>query len=50
MSGIPNWAPVETYAHAKACAELFKANRERIVGIVVILPNLATKKVWQIPF
>jgi L-fucose isomerase-like protein len=27
---------VETYAHAKACAELFKSNRERIVGILVV--------------
>ncbi len=35
---------VETYAHAKACADLFKANRERIVGIVVILPNFGDEK------
>ena len=25
---------VETYAHSKACAELFKANRDRIDGIL----------------
>ncbi len=35
---------VETYAHAKACADLFKANRERIIGIVVILPNFGDEK------
>ncbi len=35
---------VETYAHAKACAELFKANRERIVGILVVLPNFGDEK------
>ena len=31
---------VETYAHAKACAELFKANGGRMDGILVILPNM----------
>lgn len=35
---------VETYAHAKACADLFKTNRERIVGIVVVLPNFGDEK------
>jgi len=35
---------VETYAHAKACAELFKANRERIWGILVVLPNFGDEK------
>lgn len=35
---------VETYAHAKACADLFKANRERMIGIVVILPNFGDEK------
>jgi L-fucose isomerase-like protein len=35
---------VETYAHAKACAELFKANRERIEGILVVLPNFGDEK------
>lgn len=35
---------VETYAHAKACADLFKANRERIVGILVVLPNFGDEK------
>ncbi len=35
---------VETYAHSKACAELFKANRERIDGILVVLPNFGDEK------
>ena len=35
---------VETYAHAKACADLFKANRERIDGILVVLPNFGDEK------
>lgn len=30
---------VETYEHAKACAELFKVNRDTIDGILVVLPN-----------
>ncbi|MBC8508794.1 MAG: L-fucose/L-arabinose isomerase family protein [Anaerolineales bacterium] len=35
---------VETYAHAKACADLFKANRDRIEGIIVVLPNFGDEK------
>ena len=35
---------VETYDHAKACADLFKANRERIDGILVVLPNFGDEK------
>lgn len=35
---------VETYAHAKACAELFKANSGRIDGILVVLPNFGDEK------
>jgi L-fucose isomerase-like protein len=35
---------VETYAHSKACAELFKANRECIDGILVVLPNFGDEK------
>jgi L-fucose isomerase-like protein len=35
---------VETYAHAKACAELFRKNRERIDGILVTLPNFGDEK------
>jgi len=35
---------VETYVHAKACADLFKANSERIEGILVVLPNFGDEK------
>jgi|WetSurMetagenome_2_1015567.scaffolds.fasta_scaffold22368_3 L-fucose isomerase-like protein len=35
---------VETYAHSKACAELFKSNRERIDGVLVVLPNFGDEK------
>jgi len=35
---------VETYAHAKACADLFKANRDRIEGVLVVLPNFGDEK------
>jgi L-fucose isomerase-like protein len=35
---------VETYTHAKACAELFRANRGRINGILVVLPNFGDEK------
>jgi L-fucose isomerase-like protein len=33
------YGAVETYEQAKVCAELFKRNRDRIDGILVILPN-----------
>ncbi len=35
---------VETYEDAKKCAELFKKNREKISGILVILPNFGDEK------
>ncbi|NTU75556.1 MAG: fucose isomerase, partial [Anaerolineaceae bacterium] len=35
---------VETWAHAKACAELFKKNAEKIDGILVCLPNFGDEK------
>ncbi|HEX9013981.1 MAG TPA: L-fucose/L-arabinose isomerase family protein [Anaerolineaceae bacterium] len=35
---------VETYAHAKRCAELFRQNRDRIDGILVVLPNFGDEK------
>ena len=35
---------VETYAHAKACVDLFKANRDRINGVLVVLPNFGDEK------
>jgi L-fucose isomerase-like protein len=35
---------VQTYEHAKACADLFKVNRDKIQGILVILPNFGDEK------
>ena len=35
---------VETWEHAKRCADLFRANRDRIQGVVVCLPNFGDEK------
>src|SRR5580698_34861 len=35
---------VETWQHAVQCAELFRANRSRIDGILVCLPNFGDEK------
>ena len=35
---------VETYADAKKCAELFKKNRDEIIGIIIVLPNFGDEK------
>ena len=35
---------VETWEHAKLCADLFKKNAERIDGILVVLPNFGDEK------
>jgi L-fucose isomerase-like protein len=35
---------VETWSHAKRCAELFKQHRERIDGVLVTLPNFGDEK------
>ncbi|MHA1282382.1 MAG: L-fucose/L-arabinose isomerase family protein [Promethearchaeota archaeon] len=35
---------VETYEDAKKCAKLFKENRKKIGGIIVILPNFGDEK------
>jgi len=35
---------VETYTDAKKCAELFKINKENIIGIIIILPNFGDEK------
>jgi L-fucose isomerase-like protein len=35
---------VETYEHAKICADLFKAHRDEIDGILVVLPNFGDEK------
>lgn len=35
---------VETYSDAKKCAELFKKNKEKISGVLVVLPNFGDEK------
>ncbi len=35
---------VETWTHAKICAELFKKHADRIDGILVVLPNFGDEK------
>lgn len=35
---------VETYTHAKVCAELFRKHRDRIDGVLVSLPNFGDEK------
>jgi L-fucose isomerase-like protein len=35
---------VETWSHAKACGELFRAHRDRIDGVLVCLPNFGDEK------
>jgi L-fucose isomerase-like protein len=35
---------VETWAHAKACADLFRQHRDRIDGVLVCLPNFGDEK------
>ncbi|WP_321475814.1 L-fucose/L-arabinose isomerase family protein [uncultured Paludibaculum sp.] len=35
---------VETWAHARRCADLFRANRDRIQGVLVTLPNFGDEK------
>ncbi|MDP0501146.1 MAG: L-fucose/L-arabinose isomerase family protein [Verrucomicrobiota bacterium JB022] len=35
---------VETHADARACAELFRANRDKIGGVLVCLPNFGDEK------
>jgi L-fucose isomerase-like protein len=35
---------VETWAHSKACAELFKKHREEIEGVLICMPNFSDEK------
>ena len=35
---------VETYADARQCAELFRRHRDRITGVLVVLPNFGDEK------
>jgi L-fucose isomerase-like protein len=39
-----NLGGVETWEEAKKCAALFKANRDRIDGILVVLPNFGDER------
>jgi len=38
------YGSVETFSDSKKCAELFKANREKIDGILVTLPNFGEER------
>src|SRR6185436_8627493 len=38
------YGAVETREEAKKCAALFRANRERIQGVIVTLPNFGDEK------
>jgi L-fucose isomerase-like protein len=38
------YGAVETHEEAKRCAELFKANRDRIDGVIVSLPNFGDER------
>lgn len=40
---------VETRQDAKICAELFRAHRDEIHGVVCCCPTLAMKKRWRKP-
>ena len=35
---------LETWTHAQRCAELFRAHRDRISGVLVCLPNFGDEK------
>lgn len=39
-----NLGGVETWEEAKKCAALFKANQDKIDGILVVLPNFGDEK------
>ena len=41
---VTKFGVIETYSDAKKCAELFKANSDKIIGILVILPNFGDEK------
>ncbi len=38
------YGAVETHVEARKCAELFRANRDRIDGVIVTLPNFGDEK------
>jgi L-fucose isomerase-like protein len=39
-----NLGSVETFEHAKQCADLFRSNQDKIEGILVVLPNFGDEK------
>lgn len=39
-----NLGVVETYEDAKKCAELFKQNKNKILGILIVMPNFSAEK------
>lgn len=39
-----NWGAVEVWEHTKRCAELFRADCERIDAVLVTLPNFEDEK------
>jgi L-fucose isomerase-like protein len=42
--GDTKYGAVETRAEARQCAELFRANRDRIDGVIVTLPNFGDER------
>jgi L-fucose isomerase-like protein len=42
--GATKLGGVETYSDAQKCAEVFKANRKTIEGVLVVLPNFGDEK------
>ena len=38
---------VETWAHSKECAELFKKHKENIDGVLVCMPNFSDEKGYR---
>ncbi len=41
---LSNYGAIETYEEAMRCAELFRANSDRIDGVVVTLPNFGDER------
>jgi L-fucose isomerase-like protein len=42
--GATKLGGVETHADARQCAELFRRERDRLIGVVVVLPNFGDEK------
>ena len=41
---LSNYGAIETYEEAMRCAELFRANSDRMDGVVVTLPNFGDER------